>query len=168
MKYIGVDPGKEGAIVVLNESHCIVEKSTFPLIGKEIDVIGVSNILEKYKEQEVRVGIENVHAIFGASASATFSFGYNCGLLEGILASYKLPYQKFQPKEWQKYCFTGIPVQKKQTSNRTDTKLMAQQAVRRLFPNSDFRMSDRCKNVHSGIVDAALIAYYTCYFNNKK
>ena len=84
------------------------------------------------------------------------------------MSTLKLPYYKFQPKEWQKFCFTGIPIQKKQISNGNDTKLMAKHAVNRLYPDVDLRASDRCKNFHSGIVDALLIAHYLKNFYNNK
>ena len=65
MKFIGIDPGKEGAIVVLDENNIIVEKTPIPLIGKEINIVGLKNILLKYSDsllmgnEKVIVGVES-------------------------------------------------------------------------------------------------------------
>ena len=47
--------------------------------------------------------IEDVHSIFGASAKSNFMFGFNTGLLHGIIRALGLPLDQVQPKAWQKH-----------------------------------------------------------------
>lgn len=47
--------------------------------------------------------IEEVHSVFGSSAKANFSFGFNVGLLHGIINASNIgTIHMVQPKEWQK------------------------------------------------------------------
>ena len=160
---IGIDPGKNGAIVKLCGSDYSIYK--IPLIKNIIDVPKLIQILKPDTTSNISVFIEEVHAIFGSSAGATFSFGYTCGLLEGIVSSLGIPYNKVQPKTWQKVMFEGIPKIYKpkkpgQKRDVMDTKAMALVAAQRIFPNVCLKKSDRCKNHDDGIVDALLIACY--------
>lgn len=108
--------------------------------------------------------IEDVHAKFGSSAKATFSFGYVCGATEAMLIAHDIPYTKVNPKKWQKEMWEGIPVQKKPSSSGktmvNDTKLMSLMAAKRLFPEVDLRASNRSKIPHDGKVDSLLLAEY--------
>lgn len=162
--YIGIDPGKNGFISVLQDDA----KSfiPIPLIGKEYDIKELSNIfqfLNKY-DTKVYAVLEDVHAIFGASASATFEFGFGLGLLEALLVANNIPYSKIQPKKWQKQMFEGIPEITKPSSTgktmKTDTKAMALMAAKRMFPDIDLRATDKCKKPHDGKVDALLMCEY--------
>lgn len=166
--YIGIDPGKEGYICINYKGQ--IEFKKMPLIGKEYDV-------QKLHEGLAAVGalsntvtfthcvLEDVHAIFGSAAGATFEFGYGVGLLEMALVANRIPYTKVAPKKWQKQMFEGIPEIKKPSSTgktmKTDTKKMAEIAAARLFPEIDFRDSERCKKVHSGKIDATLMCEYS-------
>jgi hypothetical protein len=163
--YIGIDPGKNGGIYICED--LIFTFYPIPLIGKEYDTNTLANIFRDLTNNpfvKIQVIIENVHAIFGAGANATFDFGFGCGLLEGIMASYSVPYTKINPKKWQKEMWQGIPIQQKASSSGktkvNDTKRMSEMAAKRLFPNIDLRLTERCKNSHDGKVDALLICEY--------
>ena len=43
--YLGIDPGKQGAFVIIDENSNIVEKIGTPLIGKDYDKQGIIAIL---------------------------------------------------------------------------------------------------------------------------
>jgi crossover junction endodeoxyribonuclease RuvC len=163
MNIIGIDPGMKGAIVVLNDRGEIVEKCVMPLVGGvELDAREFKNILVTNKP--CHVYLEDVHAIFGSAAGATFSFGKICGSIETAIALCDVPYTKVQPKAWQKVIYQGIPEirkpSKKATKGRIDTKAMSEVAAKRLFPDEDFRASERCRISHDGIIDALCIAEY--------
>lgn len=161
--YIGIDPGKSGAIVIMDgENH--FHAHAMPSIGKTYDAKKISDILKELSLYTCHCVIEDVHAIYGASASATFEFGYGVGLIEGILVANGIPFTKVQPKKWQKVMWEGIKLQTRPSSSGktdvTDTKSMSKIAATRLFPDFDFRENSRCKNPHDGIIDAVLIAEY--------
>lgn len=151
---VGIDPGKEGAIV------CIGEKITcrlFPLIGKEYDR---KKFAEMMSMSPTMVGVEDVHAMPGVSASANWSLSQGKEMILTTLTILRIPFMLVQPKEWQAEMFVGVPVQKKATGRR-DTKAMALIAVKRLFPDVDLTKSERSEKPHEGIVDALLIGEYT-------
>lgn len=165
--YIGIDPGKNGYICINYKGA--IEFKRIPLIGKEYDVRELSEVFGTIKSLSETVTftycvVEDVHAVFGSAAGATFEFGYGVGLLEMGLVANKIPFTKVAPKKWQKEMFEGIPEQKKPSSTgktmKTDTKLMALQAAKRLFPDIDLRDTERAKKPHDGKVDALLICEY--------
>ena len=172
MNVIGVDPGKKGAIVVLNERGEFVEADVMPLVGgMELDVNALRDILEA--NMPCHVFIEDVHAIYGSAAGATFTFGGICEAIRATVVCCRIPYTKVQPKAWQKIIYQGIPeirkpskiIKKGKRAGQTikgalNTKAMSEVAAKRLFPNEDLRASERCSVSHDGIVDAMLIAEY--------
>lgn len=166
--YIGVDVGKAGAIVALYDN---VNYSAYPipLINREYDIPAIIGLFNEWtKEFDVHIVLEQVHAIFGSSAGATFEFGRGFGILETAIASHQLPYTLVQPKVWQKLCFQGIPEirkpasEKQRAANRQgkiDTKAMALLAIKRLFPTMKLTFGKGTKP-HDGLIDAALMAYF--------
>jgi hypothetical protein len=163
---VGIDPGKKGFIAIFEGS--MLTFFSIPTVGKELDIHGLKNILctlaAKTQTNLVRVVTEDVHALFGSSAKGTFSFGYTCGVIEGILSTLNIPYTKVTPKKWQAEMHQGIPVQKKPSSTGKtevkDVKLMSLMAAKRLFPEVDFRATERCKNPDDNKIDALLMAEY--------
>ncbi len=170
--YVGIDPGKDGGIVILFPDNS-VEKFTIPLIGGFVDEKSLSDIFRNIKifeeEHNVKAILEDVHSIFGTSAKSNYSFGDINGFLRGMLVAYKIPFVKVQPKEWQREMFKGVPEKRKpskldrngkERKGSIDTKSMAALAVQRLFPEIDLRKSERSKKQHDGLVDALLMAEY--------
>ena len=162
--YIGIDPGKNGGIYFkLGKNYTFFP---IPKIGKEYDERALFKIFNSHTDSfsEMYAVIEDVHAIYGSSAGATFDFGYGCGLLTGMLVACNIPFTKVAPKKWQSQMFEGIPGQTKTSSSgktiQKDTKKMAEMAAKRLFPFIDLRATERCKVVHDGKVDALLICEY--------
>lgn len=162
MIYIGIDPGKDGGIsITFHDGE--IKSWVMPVIGKVIDIQELTKILDPCLGDAYCV-LEDVHAIFGSSAGATFAFGYSLGLLEGILTAFMIPYSKIAPKKWQSQMFEGVKLQQKPSSTgktmKTDTKSMATIAAQRIFPNIDLRATDRCKKPHDGKVDSLLMMEY--------
>jgi hypothetical protein len=160
---IGIDPGKQGAIAYMSGGK-VLKYMSIPLIKTEINVRELAHLLTPdyiMNETlngtcEISVALEDVHAMFGASAKSTFAFGHICGFLEGLIVANDYSYVKVQPKIWQKKAWTGIPLIKKAGKNSTDTKAMSRLALDRLFPNE----SKSIPKTKDGIVDAILIAYW--------
>lgn len=158
---IGIDPGKSGFISACSGN---IVSFPIPLIGKEVDFRELDNLIKSIGSESVYCVLEDVHAMFEASAKATFSFGYVCGGIEAILIANGIPYTKVAPKKWQKQMWEGIPIQKKPSSTGktlvTDTKKMSLLAVKRIFPNEDLRATQRSKKPHDGKVDSLLLMEY--------
>jgi hypothetical protein len=169
MIFVGIDPGKNGGIAIINDQEIILH--TIPQVSKEVDVRGLFDIFEgiKLNTDPSKIVIEDVHSVFGASASANFQFGWITGFLEGMSMSLEIPYFKIQPKIWQKEIWSGgkiieIPTDKKDKNGnvkyKTDTKATSLLAAKRLFPNVSFVPTPRSKKDHDGLVDALLLAEY--------
>jgi hypothetical protein len=173
MIIIGIDPGKNGAIIELSDTG-VRARYTMPLIGNEFDIQALHQILCWFKNNGAHhIFIEDVHAIFGSAAKATFSFGFVCGAIQGVVVACGIPFTVVQPKIWQKEVYQGIPeirkppiiIKKGKRTGQTiqgkrDCKKMSELAAKRLFPTVDLRKNEACKISHDGIVDALLIAEY--------
>lgn len=167
--YIGIDPGDKGGVVVLYpDKPPILHK--MPLIeDEELDIIKIFEYLDQ-PDYEVHVAIENVHSIFGSSASSNWKFGFDCGQLFALLKISGIPFTKVTPKSWQKVMWEGVKpvlILDKDKKNKDgsqkykiDTKATSTLAALRLYPNVNFKPSKHYKNDHDGLIDAILIATY--------
>lgn len=165
---VGIDPGKESYLCIYRNNE--YEFHQFPSIGEEIDIKGICQIFEEnlnvlsHEDNQIHAVIEDVHAVYGSSAGATFAFGKIVGVLETLLYAYDIPFTKVQPKIWQKEMWAGVPIQTKKSSTGktsvTDTKLVSEMAAKRLFPTIDLRKSERAKKSDHNKVDALLICTY--------
>lgn len=148
MKVCGIDPGSKGAMCVLDS------KNPAYLAILDLDNItsyGIGNWLFKQKPDIIL--IEDVHSVFGVSAKANFSFGFNLGIvhaISNIVLSGGTP-MLVQPKVWQKEI--GVSV--------TGGKFIKQQVselVKTYYPNAD--IYGKKGALKDGRSDAIMIAHY--------
>lgn len=163
---LSIDPGSKGYLCLRYK-----DKFTFYAI-EDYDLYQLSDIVANIRSMYANLicCIEEVRAIFGSAASATFSFGFNLGYLHGILAANKIPFVEVQPKIWQKCVWSNkdlvitykksVIKGKEVTRKVTDTKQTSINCAKRLFPNIDFRKNDRCSKIHDGKTDCILIGEY--------
>lgn len=108
--YCGIDPGLSGAIAFLNSDGTILGVLKMPVIRngtkRQICVGSLLNILGKYNP--TYSAVEKVHAMPGQGVASMFTFGYGCGLLEGVMAARSLSYCHVTPQAWQKRLFEGV------------------------------------------------------------
>lgn len=164
--YIGIDPGAKGFISVQKNG----EYSFYSI--EDNDLYQLSEIMANIRSSnsDLVCVIEDVHSLYGSSAKSTFNFGFNKGYLVGLLAANKIPYVLVQPKTWQKEMWTNadmvvnykkvIVKGKENTRKEVDTKATSINAAKRLFPNIDFRKTERCKKLDDNKVDATLMSEY--------
>lgn len=166
--YISIDPGSKGFVTVKTD-----EGYVFRSLEDE-DLYSISSLFKelrnKYDKDNIICVMESIHAIFGSSAKATFSFGEIFGKLQGLLIAHRIPYILVQPKEWQKeiwinddmvYTYKKAYIKGKEVTKKTIvTKATSINAAKRLFPNMDLRKTERCKNVDDNKVDSLLLNEY--------
>ena len=133
-RYIGVDPGKSGAIAVLNSS----EVATFKFNNTERDIWG---FFEDMTVQPSFAVIEKVHSMPKQGVKSSFTFGQSYGFLRGLLIACEIPFEEVTPRKWQQ-CMGCLS-----KGDKNVTKSKAQE----LFPE--------VKITHA-IADALLIAEY--------
>lgn len=164
--YIGIDVGAKGFISMQKNGvwrHFSIEDN---------DLYQLSDIMLRARldNDSIVCVIEDVHAIFGSSAKATFQFGFNKGYLIGLLTANQIPYVLVQPKEWQREMwgnsdmvvnYKTVNIKGKETTRKeVNTKQTSINACKRLFPNLDLRKSERSKKIDDNKVDSILMSEY--------
>lgn len=186
--WVGIDPGKSGGIAAMAE-HGLVGMWAIPKLGDDIDSARLCDILmDLHVSYNMSVIVEDVHSLFGMSASTNFSMGHTLGIIIGVVTASRMRLIRVQPKQWQKEIWVNsdyeyLPIKPQQKKPSVDTKLTSLKAAHRLFPRADFRgevkveyYSDNSANRkkglvgkqipskkvkdHDGIVDAVCIAEF--------
>lgn len=165
--YMGIDVGANGFISAQSDGHWVHHAIA------DYDLYELSKLMAGFRSlygDNISCVIENVHAIFGSSAKATFQFGFNKGYLIGLLAANHIPYTLIAPKEWQKEMWTNADmvveykkttVKGKEVSKKVvNTKQTSINCAKRLFPMMDFRKSERAKKIDDNKVDSVLMCEY--------
>lgn len=143
--YIGIDPGKDGGMAVINIHTGNVY--TAPYNKESYDTILKG---ERLNDNEVFVIIEDVHAIQGSRAGATFNFGRNVGFIQGLVFANKIQNIAFiTPQKWKD--FYGLIGSDKQGSI---------DKAHYLYPSVNLYKTLRSRNMHDGLAEALLIANY--------
>lgn len=137
MLYIGIDPGKDGAMSIIYEDKV----ETFHW------TVGYETILSTLTDKSICY-LERVHSQPNNGIKAAFTFGENYGYIQGLLTAYKIPYQTVPAQTW-----------KKEFSITSD-KSSSIQCAKRLFPDVNLKKTERCTKDHDGIAESLLIAEY--------
>jgi hypothetical protein len=102
MRYIGIDPGKTGAIAVLNASGGIIDVTKMPA-----DLRGLFDFIEMYSD-ESRAALEFVRTSPAMGVVSAGTFMRNYGHCEMALVAARVGYYDVHPSRWQRYldCLT--------------------------------------------------------------
>ncbi len=155
MLIIGIDPGISGSICFFEDGK-IIEVIEMPVMTegkknkKQVNGAQIYNEflkrINKKKDDEVRVVIEQVSAMPGQGVTSMFNFGQSFGILKGICSAMQLPMFFVRPAKWKKY-FNLINSQKDASRTR---------AIE-IFPYFSTQLS---KKKDSNKADAILIASF--------
>lgn len=138
--YIGVDPGKSGALAVIYPNGA-VETQPF-------DAISYVDVLNGFKNTDVVCCLEKVSAMPGQGVVSMFNFGHNFGFIEGVLQANGISYQLVPPQTW-----------KKEFSLSSD-KSKSIEVCQKLFPKVNLLATTKSKKPSDGIAEAILMAEY--------
>ena len=126
MLIIGIDPGISGSICFFEDGK-ILEVIEMPVMTdgkknkKQVNGAQIYNEfskrINKKKDDEVRVVIEQVSAMPGQGVTSMFNFGQSFGILKGICSAMQLPIFFVRPVKWKKY-FNLINSQKDASRTR--------------------------------------------------
>lgn len=157
MLWIGVDPGKKGAIAVIGEGilhgGAVVPMPVISGDRDEYDIVTIVGELARVS-RPCTVTLEKGQPLppkMGGS-SANFWRGYSRGLFEGIIATIGLPLRVVSPREWQKVMHQG--------TSGEDLKQRSIQAAQRYYPGVSLRRTDRCRTLDHNMAEALLLADY--------
>ena len=132
----GVDPGKHGAIALL-DAHKHIEVYAMPKEESDLNFL-----FGDFNPYNFICYIESIHSSPQMGVASAFTFGYGYGLLMGMLHAHGIPYIKVQPQKWQRglSCLT-----------KGDKKVTLKKA-REIFPDN--------KEINIDNADSVLIAEY--------
>lgn len=142
--YIGLDPGKKGAMAIIGHSNTTGETYMCKIIP--YDPQEYIKALKQYNG--ATVCIEQVHSISKQGIASSFTFGVMYGWLLGMLDTIGVSYQAVSPQKW-----------KKEYGLNSD-KAKSIEVCHRLFPNVELKRTDRCKKDDDGIAEALLLSEY--------
>ena len=110
MIIIGIDPGVNGAISVLDkrkvknvfEIPTMIEgkKNKRQINGAQLSKIIQSQIVDN---KDIFIVVEQVNAMPGQGVTSMFNFGQSFGVIKGICAALNLPIYFVRPNAWKKY-----------------------------------------------------------------
>ena len=139
MIYIGIDPGKSGALAVISDDGAV---SVVPF---DTDTY-VATL--RYVPGQTRAVLEHVTAMPKQGVTSMFHFGENFGYIKGLLEANGIPYELVRPQKWKKEF--GI----------TGDKNSSIAVCKRLFPGVSLRRTERCRKDDDGMAEALLMAEY--------
>ena len=155
MIIFGIDPGVSGAISIL-ENKKVIEIFDMPTMidgkknKKQVNGSQVTNIikerLNKDKDKEIIVVVEQVNAMPGQGVTSMFNFGQSFGVIKGICSALSLPIYFVRPTKWKKH-FNLIKTNK----DASRTKVIE------VYPEISSKLS---RKKDSNKADAVLIARY--------
>ena len=139
MDFIGIDPGKGGAIAVIYADGTVASS----VFSEE----EYRDIVSRLRENAFAV-VEDVHAMPKQGVTSMFNFGYNKGWIMGLLYASGMQAQLVSPQRWKKaFSLNG-------------DKQKSIDCARRLFPGASLFATPRCKKPHDGMAEALLMAEY--------
>lgn len=137
--FLGIDPGKKGALALLDTETMRVTCTDMPGTTRELH--------DLFSAYPVLTGcmLEKLHAgpIMGRTTIATMFMNY--GILKGALAWRDIPFDEVRPSQWK----PGFGLSKDKNASR--------EKASQLFPD-DAEYFKRVKD--DGRAEAALLAYY--------
>jgi hypothetical protein len=148
MHYIGIDPGKTGALA------CISSLGIFHSAIPNLNPNGLIDWIHDIKPSRLTHlwYIEKAAVFPKNGAVSMFNYGKGYGETLGILMALNQRFELIPPTVWPK----ELGITKESKKDKTPNIKLAYD----LFPDLDFRASSRCKNPHQGFIDAVLIAEY--------
>lgn len=136
--FIGIDPGKSGAVSVIIPEKSYAEVFDVPLkhdVKKKktvYDTKAMADIIRPYAGQKTLVCIESVHSMPGEGSSSSFSFGRGLGLWEGIVAALECDCEMVTPQTWKKQWANDLIVK---PEPKPDILTLTSQEIKKLGKN---------------------------------
>lgn len=154
--YVGVDPGKDGGISIIEGD----EVKAIPLPDTEWNrcwlIRDLLNTSEK-KHALLHVCIERVHSRPRQSAQSGFTFGRGVGLLMGAFYTMNVSCIEVLPKTWQK----DLPISPRKKNEPTyKWKKRLLEVAQKLFPSLENWEKGVTMREKLAVADSLLIANY--------
>jgi len=162
MTFIGIDPGKDGAVAFLSPGGFAVFDT--PTIdagkGRRYDIVSMAELLRGCEHSHAV--LEMARAMPGQSSKTTASQFHGIGVWEGLLVALEVPYTIVIPQQWRKLLIGGSPgAGIADKAERTKAlKASSFECASRLWPGRAREFTGPKGGIRDGRVEAALLAEY--------
>ena len=110
MKIIGIDPGLNGAIVIM-ENNKVLSVFDMPVMSegkknkRQLNSAQLTRIIKEntLTNDDINVVVEQVNAMPGQGVTSMFNFGQTFGAIKGVCAALELPIFFVRPAKWKKH-----------------------------------------------------------------
>ena len=159
--YIGIDPGQQGAIAVMDEDGKILFNTyDMPLRAeKGIDGLELYRFLSQiqfiYKDRMFCM-LEQAQSMPSMDSQAVFNYGTGFGKIVAVLEILGVPYQPVRPHVWKKEF--SLNKEKGKTMTTKDKKGASVAMAQKLFPNQELQTPKG--RMLDGRAEALLICEY--------
>ena len=152
--YMGIDPGLDGALVVIDHRSRLIGCHDIPTVRegtrRQVHSILLARIIRGYTEE---VGSENLfctlerqHAHPRQGVSSVFKLGRSFGQLEGMLSALAIPHSLVSPRTWTKLL---------RDVGGTEKKARSVLSASRRWPDLELKLKK-----HHNRAEAALLAEF--------
>lgn len=147
-RWIGIDPGSNGAIAM------IAEDGTIELYPLDNDIL--NQCMKDWSWDDSIVCLEKVGVMPGQGVVSMGTFMRGVGYICGVIEANCIPYQEIQPQKWKKEF--GCNLGKEFTPKQKKEKDI--EACKKLYPNISLKRTAKCRTDDDGFADALLMATY--------
>jgi hypothetical protein len=165
MRYLGIDPGKEGAIATVDEGGLCIEVLATPMVTAEkggrdaFDLVEICGVLRRHLDRgALFVTVEKLAplpAMAGGRRMGGTIANFNRGMARGwewMLVAMGIPYHMVAPQRWQRSMLAD--------TGEGDTGRRALVAAKRLWPLTSLRRTARSRKDDEDFADALLLAEF--------
>lgn len=141
MYFIGIDPGKHGALAWMHgDELCCALPLTKEALVDSLEALS-------YTGEQIRCCLEKVHAMPKQGSVSMFTFGEGYGYIKGVLDTLRIPYQEVQPQKWKVEFSLG------------KDKARSIEVCKQLFPTAKL-IPEGARKEQDGLAEAILMAEY--------
>jgi len=156
VKIAGIDPGRSGAIVVLDMESRKAWDHSFSYDGEKVlDGLALLAFLLKTKPDVLLM--EKVIGRGGWNATTNFSLGSSFGQIAQVVrlfrSSHESIFRLVEPKKWTTLLHEGL-------DKKLEAKERSLLAYAQLFPHAPLKVGPRSGKIDHNVLDALLIAVY--------
>ena len=147
-RWIGIDPGANGAIAM------IPEEGSIEIYELNDDILIAS--CKEWSFDDCICCVEQVSSSPQMGVKSAFSFGGNFHAIQMCLKCHSIPFETVTPQKWKKEfgCFMGKNAAPK------EKKAKDIEVCKRLYPAVSLKRTPKCRTDDDGFADSLLLATY--------
>lgn len=164
--YVGIDPGRHGAIAVITHLGRVALCEDLPYNEYdglfELDVEAVVATLSQFPTEDTTVALEKVFGRQGDVPSSAFTFGKHYGSIQACISISGMRRVDVSPQAWKRALGLILPGASKTKEPTAVKKERSRQAALAIWPNC----KEISRKMDEGRAEALLIAKYLCIINS--